>query len=331
MNTKVVYAVVSDNEDVYLEQALVSIYSLKYYNPTAVVVLVVDERTDSTIVDKRAKILEFVSEKIVIDVPSSFNKKKASRFVKTSLRDYIQGDYLFVDADTIISSSLEDIDEVQFPIAAVKDRHFSLQEHRFRNNICSYANAIDWKISEQDYIYFNSGVFYVKDLPVAYDFYHLWHSLWLNSCSLGVNIDQPSLAKTNSAFGNIIGELNGEWNCQILTNGLPFLCSAKILHYFSSNLNCSDCFPFIFSDPQVYLNLKESMVITKEISQMILNAKSEFLVNTEIIGGKMLDFQYTATSALLRHIYLKRSFCFKIIDFICDFLCRIYWRVKSIV
>ena len=53
MKTKIVYAVSSDEQDNYLEQTVLSVFSLKRHNPDAVVEFVVDERTDKTIVGKR--------------------------------------------------------------------------------------------------------------------------------------------------------------------------------------------------------------------------------------------------------------------------------------
>jgi len=43
MKTKIIYVLVSNENDCYLEQALVSIYSLRLYNPDANLLLLVDE------------------------------------------------------------------------------------------------------------------------------------------------------------------------------------------------------------------------------------------------------------------------------------------------
>ena len=53
MNTKIVYTLVSDDSDTYLEQALLSVYSLRIHNPRAIVELAVDQFTAMTLVDKR--------------------------------------------------------------------------------------------------------------------------------------------------------------------------------------------------------------------------------------------------------------------------------------
>lgn len=48
MKTKIIYVLVSNENDCYLEQALVSIYSLRLYNPDANLLLLVDEENPKT-------------------------------------------------------------------------------------------------------------------------------------------------------------------------------------------------------------------------------------------------------------------------------------------
>ena len=117
MKTKIVYVVISDEDDYYLEQALVSVYSVRLYNPNSQILLLIDSETNATIVGKREAILQYVSQKIVIDVPKQYSKMQKSRFLKTTLRQYIEGDFLFIDSDTIITGDLSDIDDISFDIA----------------------------------------------------------------------------------------------------------------------------------------------------------------------------------------------------------------------
>lgn len=49
MKTKIVYTVVSDRQDVYLPQAMVASYTARKTNPTAQIVLVVDQETNVVI------------------------------------------------------------------------------------------------------------------------------------------------------------------------------------------------------------------------------------------------------------------------------------------
>ncbi|WP_288911299.1 glycosyltransferase [uncultured Bacteroides sp.] len=327
MKTKIVYSVVSNEKDIYLEQTLVSIYSLLLHNQGATIILVIDKETDSSIKGKRKEILKYVSEKVVIDVPNKYSKKQRSRYIKTSLRQYINGDYLFIDSDTIITSSLAEIDGFTASIAAVKDRHFDINNHRCLNDIRRYASIINWKMSDHDRAYFNSGVFYVKDNDETHAFYECWHKYWMEGCEKGVDVDQPSLGKTNSYY-NLIKELDGIWNCQILVNGLPFLYNAKILHYFSTNLKKENSFPFFFSNKRIFFDIKEKGELSEQLVNRIKNAKSEFSINSEIVGGEMLNFQYTNTGIFFRGLYLNCKPLFNLIEIVNTLLLKIVFLLK---
>ena len=73
MKTKIVYAVVSDEKDVYLEQVALSAFSLRQHSPDAFVELVVDGGTDTTITGNREKLLQYIDKKTVVDVPSQYS------------------------------------------------------------------------------------------------------------------------------------------------------------------------------------------------------------------------------------------------------------------
>ena len=98
MKTKIIYVLVSNENDCYLEQALVSIYSLRLYNPDANLLLLVDEETSRTLENGiRKLILNYVSKLVIVDVPFHYSKQQKSRYIKTSLRSQVIGDFLFID------------------------------------------------------------------------------------------------------------------------------------------------------------------------------------------------------------------------------------------
>ena len=66
MRTKLVYVLTCAPEKHYIEQALMSVFSARHWNPDAHIVLLVDDLTDKLLVGKRADVLDYISEKIVV-------------------------------------------------------------------------------------------------------------------------------------------------------------------------------------------------------------------------------------------------------------------------
>ena len=178
MKTKIVYVVTSDETDVYLEQALLSVFSLRKHNPDDYVELVVDQDTDATIAGKRKEVLKYIDNKVVVNVPEGYNKVCKSRWLKTSLRQLIKGDFLFIDTDTIVTDNLEEIDSFTGDIGAVKDQHVLIGEITSRKWLRVNAERDGWIWSES-LAYYNSGVMYVKDSPFTHKFYQTWHNKWI--------------------------------------------------------------------------------------------------------------------------------------------------------
>ena len=79
MRTKIVYALTSTEEDNYLEQSLISVFSLRKIMSNVAVELIVDSMTDSTINGSRSEILKFIDRKTVINAPKEYNKVQTSR------------------------------------------------------------------------------------------------------------------------------------------------------------------------------------------------------------------------------------------------------------
>lgn len=286
MRTKIVYVVTSDETDVYLEQALLSVFSLRKHNPNAYVELVVDQDTDATITGKRGEILKYIDHKVVVNVPEEYNNVCRSRWLKTSLRQHVKGDFLYVDTDTIVTDSLEEIDCFTGDIGAVKDQHVLLGKNRGARKLQIRAEQEGWRWSET-LAYYNGGIIFVKDSALAHEFYQMWHNKWVDKYrKTSEHRDQTPLAATNESFQYPIRELPGEWNCQIIHNGIIYLANAKIMHYLMYERRPH---PWIFYNHDILNEVKELGYIPDKISKIVDEARFSFDVPNMIISRKDLE------------------------------------------
>ena len=179
----------------------------------------------------RAQILDYVSEKIVVPFEdASLTPMYRSRWIKTSVRQLVRGDFMFVDCDTIVCKRLSDIDAFDCKVGAVFESHLLVEDYcdSLRKKALA-ENALIGVDLDEEKEYFSSGVLWVKDVPDSYRLYELWHQFWLESVALGLPIDQPSLAKANREIGYLIKRIPDTYNCILFTRNC-FVERAHILH-----------------------------------------------------------------------------------------------------
>ena len=66
MKTKLVYVITCAPEKFYLEQGCLSVFSARYHNPDAEIILIVDDKTDAIIKEGRDIITKYVTRRIVV-------------------------------------------------------------------------------------------------------------------------------------------------------------------------------------------------------------------------------------------------------------------------
>lgn len=265
MNTKIVYSLISGPDDFYLEQLILSVHSLRRYNPTAFVEVVTDDQTEKGLIGWRSILRQMVECINIADVPQEFNNMKRSRYLKTNLRSIIKGNYLFLDTDTIICGNLATIDDFRGDIMMVADCNdaIDLQD----NEVLKRCETIGFK-DMLGKAYYNSGVMLVKDSETCHDYYKRWYSNWLISVNRGINLDQPSLNFTNHQFGDIVQELPGLWNCQIFFSGLTCLHQSNVIHYAGGGSNDRMI--------EIYKLIRTEGVLSKKLKKYIAHPRTTF-------------------------------------------------------
>lgn len=282
---KYVYVLTSSLNDTYYEQFFLSVMSLRMHNPDAYIITLLDEKTKAGLTGKRAGYEQIVSEIKVIAVPQEFTQKESSRWIKTSIRQYVSGDFLFIDCDTIITEKLAPSFREDIHLGAVLDTHVPLSNHHLQETFQQEDKRLGFCSSLKTDVRYNGGLIFCRDSPGGSAFFEKWHELWLQSRKRGNSQDMPSLNQANYELNNIITELDGEWNCQISHNGLPYLHNAKIIHYYATSL-ISFTPPYTLANNEVLSSIKESGIIPFEVMELLKNPKAAFAVKTRITADQ---------------------------------------------
>ena len=322
MKTKLLYILVSGPSDVYLEQAFVSASSCARHNPGASMTLLTDKATADGWLYGNPLSKAFTalfSEVLVAPLDPAIPAMKRSRLLKTGMREYVKGDFLFIDADTVIASPLDAVDSFKAELAAAPDLHSAFLEHPHSQATINMCRKLSYDPSGDEF-YYNSGVLLVRDTDANHDFFREWQKNYLAGYEKGIRPDQPSLAKTNA--GRQIVRLPDVWNVEV-QNGVRYLRDAFIVHYMVTNVGSGpqDSL-FLLNSKDALLRMRSAGAITPEIEEVIGNPFKGYAPVTQVFAGEDLYLFRTRRYRWLRSHYKpgKRSFLewlLKVRDHIC--------------
>ena len=236
MKTKLVYVLTCAPEATYIEQALMAVWSARYHNPDAHIVLMTDNLTSALLHSdaKRGEILRYITEEMVIPFEDTFDMHYRSRWLKSHVRELNKGDLIYIDCDTICAASLAELDKMDALMAMVPDEHLPVREYpkdTVLAPIIEKTLKLGYDVSKEEW-YFNGGVAYAKDYPDVRKLWATWHDEWEKGIQKGIKIDQPSLGKANLMCNHIIERLPDVYNTLIYMNPV-FAKDGKILHFWN--------------------------------------------------------------------------------------------------
>lgn len=203
VKARIVYVIVSENEE-YVNYLHLSMYSLLRNNKCDIIVLT-DETTclDSFIMQ--------YADVIRIHIPGTYSTRMKSRFLKTQIGLYVEGTFLYLDCDTIILGSIEDIDSIKADIACAVEYN---NPYVYDDGYSSFNTEKVGYILQLDRMsYFNSGVIFSSGSNKSKLFFQNWHKNWMNyALSYKKEIDQPAMYKTNCEMNHVIRRLPDKYN-----------------------------------------------------------------------------------------------------------------------
>lgn len=286
MKTKIVYVVASKESDIYFEQAVVSAWSCRNYNQDCEIVLVCDQDTEESIRQNgnRQKHCDLFDKILVQRFEEKQTMKERSRWMKTALREIVEGDFLYIDTDTIVCQDLSFVDNYTFNVGFVLDINADLQDTKLNAHIYDRVNRLYGFDYSSELNYYNSGVSFVKDTEPAHRLFSHWHELWKeHRYEKDGMFDQGALNVANAKLGYVVTEMSGDMNCQV-TLSIQYLHTASIVHFFNIFSVAGQLLNPFFGR-EIYLQVKKDG-LTDDIKQKILNCKSEFVSPSVLVPAE---------------------------------------------
>ena len=231
MQSKVIFAITSQGNDFYSATTRVAVASLRISNPSLLLVVACDRDTDLALKQARDPLIKEVDEWLIVDTPNG-NAYFRNRYVKTSLRSFVDGPFLFLDSDILVRGDLKEIFALDTDIAGARNHSRIAFSEQVWAKDSAALDAMGWTIGKE--VYVNGGVIFWNDTQGARQFGAEWHRRWLKSfVERGYYRDQPAL---NSALHDTqpqITVLPDCYNAQIKMN--PSMAKDAIIwHYYSA-------------------------------------------------------------------------------------------------
>jgi len=239
---KFVYLLICEGDDAYAIMTAVSAVSAKLSNPKSPVVLATDQATASKLKVHRYVLLDIVDEWMLVRVPDG-DRAWRSRFLKTSLGFNVEGPFIFIDADTLVRSNVDQICVPSCDMAAARNHSSKDRHSQIWSGHQEIMDLMGWRHGHRDYL--NSGVIYYSGSAASRAFAEAWHASWLQSAArAGTHVDQL-------AFNHVIGlelcrfeVLPDTFNAQVLPSP-EVAFDATVWHFFCS---MEDTNRTVFSD-----------------------------------------------------------------------------------
>ena len=228
MTKQFVYVVCDGRAGNYSKMALLSIGSLRRQHSDAVVYVIApsDSARDNYWVD----LLYATADRVIkVDCPN-FEPKLKSRFLKSSMRDQIDGSFLFLDCDTLVVNELSEVFDDKQGLSVTLDRNREDPNPHFPQWAVPLYQEMGWSYPIP---YYNSGVIFVPDTDSTRRFFKIWNEFWQSGLSHGVFQDQPSFNAAIQHSEVDLSDIGHRYNAMV--DARPdFAKKALIWHFFTS-------------------------------------------------------------------------------------------------
>jgi hypothetical protein len=227
---QVCYVIVSSGWDRHSQMAWVSASSVRRQEPNARIVVVV-EGTAPGAEDEMARRFRNVADIVLPKSADAATPVAKSRLHKILLRQYLTGDFLYLDSDTLAVAPFADVTECRGHVGAVSDFNFDIANGWFPPEMDKPFRALGW-----DYplpYQMNAGVIFMRDTPAVHTMAQEWMARFQMPTTFPHVWDQATF--NSAVFATKVPHvvLPHGYNAMVVKRNYRFR-TARVLHFFGS-------------------------------------------------------------------------------------------------
>jgi hypothetical protein len=228
---RVVFALTSEGRDVFSAMTRVAVASIRLTNPNISISVCCDAETDRALRLAGDPLRYEVDEWRPEQTPAGHAGFR-NRFVKTRLRETLDGAFLFLDSDVLVRGDLSEVFAYDADVVGARNHSRNNYADQIWQADAQALHALGWSVRHD--VYINGGVLLYKDSDGARRFAEDWHRRWLHCFKArGDHRDQPALNAALQATQVRLQVLPDRFNAQFRVN-LGVAPTAVVWHYYSS-------------------------------------------------------------------------------------------------
>jgi hypothetical protein len=224
------YVLVSSGIDRHSRMAWLSASSLRRQQRTATIVLIA-EATSSTAAGEIELMFEGLADRIVWKTSGDPSPVVKNRIHRIHLREYLSGDVLYIDSDTVVVRPLDPIWQGVGQIGAVIDFNYPPERQWCPPDMETPFRELGWDFPVLPYL--NSGVVRMQDHAEVYRFSEEWLVRFRASTLMPHLWDQVTFNSALRATGVSCDVLPNGYNAMVVMQNYR-AHEARILHFFGS-------------------------------------------------------------------------------------------------
>jgi hypothetical protein len=229
---KICYCLASSGEDWYPEMTFISASCVRRLHRAARITILMDVDTYNMPIrepfDVRGLADHLVRVEVGLDGPAP-----RSRFLKTSMRQLVDGAFLFLDSDTLPIRPFREIFETTASMSAAFDRNIENPEPHFPEFAGRLLSEVGWTNPLPNY--YNAGVIHFSDQDESRALGVEWHRRWrLLYERFREHRDQPALNSAIHALDIHPRVFPIQYNAMVGV-AARFAHKAKIFHFYTSS------------------------------------------------------------------------------------------------
>lgn len=223
----------------YADMAFISATLLRRVHTDARIVILCDEATHAWL-DAGESSLRAAVDRVIRIVTNATGGAQRSRLVKTAIREHVEGDFLYIDADAMVVRPIDAIAALPGEVIAAYDRAYEAPEpHAPLPHIQRDMDVFKWHAPQDGY--FNAGVIYCRDTANTRAMWKLWSQRWHEYHRvIGKHFDQPSFNSVLHDFRRHVGVLPVKFNA--IVEPCPWHArDAAVLHFLAGWTHQGSC------------------------------------------------------------------------------------------